>query len=126
MWNAILRAWLDPSLGWRVLQQRYAENIPSFRVKVPIDANGTSIQDGDFERAVREKPVLVTVVRSELKWTAQGQENTLEVLEAAMRETLSESKVPVIWGIAAIGFRWIAFKQEGLARAERLIEWRSD
>lgn len=126
MWSAIFRAWFDSSLGWTVLQERYVEKIPSFRVEVAIDANGVSIQDGDFERAVRSKLALVAVVRSELKWTEQGQENILEELETAMRETLLESGVAVVWGIAAIGFHWIAFRQEGLARAERLTEWRSD
>lgn len=126
MWNNIFRGWFDTSLGWTVSQERYVEDIPSFKVKATMDSNDISIQDGDWDRAVRSKLVLVAVVRSELKWSDQGQENILEELETAMRETLSASGVPVVWGIAAIGYHWIAFKQEGLASAERLTEWRSD
>ncbi|KAG9049997.1 hypothetical protein FS837_008177 [Tulasnella sp. UAMH 9824] len=126
MWSAIFRAWFNSSLGWTVLQERYVETIPSFRVEVAIDANGVSIQDGEFDRAVQSKLALVVVVRSELKWTEQGQKNILEELETAMRETLLESGIPVVWRIAAIGFHWIAFSQEGPARAERLTEWRND
>lgn len=126
MWNHIFREWFSLSRGWMVLQERYVENIPSFTVKAVIDARGVSVQDGGLERAVDSKVVLVAVVRHALKWTDEGQENILDEMENAMRKTLSESEVSVVWGIAAIGFRWIAFKHEGNARTERLTSWRTD
>ncbi|KAG8929595.1 hypothetical protein FRC01_004089, partial [Tulasnella sp. 417] len=126
MWNHLLREWFPFPRGWMVYQEAELEVSPSFRVKVVLDTSGASVQDGDFNWAVGSKPVLVAVVRSALKWTDAGRENILNELKTAMREALSESQVSVVWGIAALGFRWIAFKKEGLAGAERLFDWRGD
>ncbi|KAG8924893.1 hypothetical protein FRC01_010926, partial [Tulasnella sp. 417] len=126
MWNHLLREWFTLLRGWKVLQESQLEVSPSFEVEVLFDASGASVQDGDFNRVVGSKPVLVVVVRDALKWTDAGRENILSEVETAMTEALSESQVSVVWGIAALGFRWIAFKKEGLARTERLFDWRSD
>lgn len=126
IWNDLFRDWFPSPDGWAVYQEKYVKVSPAFRVAVTVAANGESIQDGDFDRAVGRKLVLVGVVKSSLRWTTKGQEDVLMELERAMRETQSETGVSIVWGIAAIGFRWIAFKLEGQTRVEQQTNWSSD
>ncbi|KAG8894822.1 hypothetical protein FRC01_012724, partial [Tulasnella sp. 417] len=118
VWNDLFREWFDSLYGWNVMQEQYADVSPSFKVAVAVDKSGASVQDGDYDRVAGRKLVLVAVVKSSLDWTSEGQEGGVKELEIAMRAVLSESRVPVVWGIAAIGFNWIALKQEGERRAD--------
>ncbi|KAG8894823.1 hypothetical protein FRC00_008409, partial [Tulasnella sp. 408] len=126
MWNHIFREWFPLSRGWMVLQQRYVEVTPSFTVKVVLDASGASVHDNILSRGVGSKVALVAVVRHALKWTDEGREHVMEELQTAMRAALSGGGVSIVWGIAAIGFHWKAFKQESLAKVDRVTEWRSE
>ncbi|KAG8948573.1 hypothetical protein FRC04_009475 [Tulasnella sp. 424] len=126
LWNYLLRDWFPIPNGWAVYQERLVESSPAFRVAVTIDANGVSIQDGGFNRAVGMKLALVGVVKSSVRWNEEGKEAVLKELEAAMSDCRLESGVSVVWGIAGIGFHWVALRQEDATRPQIVADWRSD
>lgn len=126
LWNDLLREWFPSPNGWAVYQEKFVEVSPAFRVAVTIDASGVSIQNGDFDRAEGRKLVLVGVVKSSVRWSEEGKEDVLKELEVAMSDCRSETGVSVVWGIAGIGFHWVALRQDGVTRPQIVTDWRND
>ncbi|KAG9050497.1 hypothetical protein FS837_004991 [Tulasnella sp. UAMH 9824] len=129
LWNEVLRLWFLGTDGWKVRQQKVTKfTIPTFEVNVRCNSGGRWVQNvvRPHEMYFDEKHVILAVVKSALRWSDEGQKNVLMELQTIMQDRLSKTGVPVVWGIAAIGWQWMAVKEERSGAVQELISWKSD
>ncbi|KAG8946961.1 hypothetical protein FRC04_011256 [Tulasnella sp. 424] len=117
IWFEAFRTWFPTSNGWKVRLLNGTDSFTvGFKVCVNVDSDGQSIQDGNRERLASEQIVILD----------RDDAVALQELKSIMEEVSWECGMSAVWGVAAVGFRWMAVKKERSAKVESIVDWKND
>lgn len=127
IWSEAFRTWFPTSNGWKVrLLNRTDSFTVGFKVCVNVDSDGRSIQDGNRERLASEKIVILSVINIPSQSSDRNDAAALQELKSIIEEVSWECGMSAVWGVAAVGFRWMAVKKERSAKVESIVDWKND
>lgn len=124
----LLRFWFPQEEGWVVKQEPSGadrKTIPDFIVCVRLNSKSEPTNDWQVDKC--RSVVVVELKRTAGNWSDAGRQQVRDQLEQYMEVEMNGEDLPVVWGIATVGFRWAAFRRRLLAsKLETISDWKDD